>query len=81
MSTGTSTSTDPRLIAPDTAAATGLATAAVIAPEAAGTTAVIVAGAAAGIADRPGHNRSRADSVSGSLRGTRLGYKHGRVVA
>jgi hypothetical protein len=80
--TGTSTSTGPRLIAPDTAAATGPDTAAAIAQvavvidtEAVGitaeaiavedTAAVIVAGgAAAGIANRPGHGPSRADSVS-----------------
>jgi hypothetical protein len=44
MSTGTSTSTGPRLIAPDTAAATGLATVAVIAPAVA---AIAVEGTAA----------------------------------
>jgi hypothetical protein len=60
MSTVTST-TGPRLIAPDTAAATGLATGAVIVPAAADTevAAGIGAEAAAATADRPDRDLSR----------------------
>ena len=69
MSTVTST-TGPRLIAPDTAAATGLATGAVIVPAAAAITAAATEAAAGtgaevagATADRPDRDRLRRTAV------------------